>query len=150
MPDIADQIESQLSALASLIGGSSWGAKIGKPRIYMRTCRGRKIFFDFPDCPTGDPREMLGGESLKVYIDDCGQSPRWYASQRRLAIEAHWRHGLALSAAQAGDMPLAESIMDCDDDDWNADDVDTAAGHFLNGRTAQAAESLGLTATATA
>lgn len=54
-------IRQQLNELANLIEGSAWGADRGKPRIYMRSTRDRKIFFDFPDCPTGDADDVLGG-----------------------------------------------------------------------------------------
>lgn len=139
-------IRQQLNELANLIEGSAWGADRGKPRIYMRSTRDRKIFFDFPDCPTGDADDVLGGARFQCYIDDCGQHPRWYQSQRSLEIKSHRHEAIALAAAcypGSSGWELAEQIMEREHD-YSAKDIDDAASHLVNGRLVEAAEALGL------
>lgn len=139
-----ETVTNQLATAAEIIGGRPWGADKGKPRIYMpSSCRGRKVFFEFPDFPTGDPADQLGGAALKIFIDDCGQHANWYTSQRQKVVHRMYRPSLALSAIHAGDAGLAAEIMDRDDD-ITAEEIDAAGGHLINGRIAEARETLGL------
>jgi len=82
-------VAQQLAARSALIGGKPWGAAQGKPRIYMPSRRDCKVYFEFPDFPTGDETDLLGGACLKVLIDDCGQHPNWYKSQRAKLLAQH-------------------------------------------------------------
>jgi len=132
----------ELTNLASLVGGRAWGLDRQNPRIYLPASRGRKNYFFFPDYPTGDAEQPLGGAEFGVWIADCGQPGAWYASQRRLEISAHHRHGLAIQAAQASRWGIAEQIMECDE--IGDADVDLASGHLLNGRVDEAVAILGL------
>ena len=133
----------QLAARSSLIGGRPWGAAQGKPRIYMPSRRDCQVYFAFPDYPTGDEKDLLGGSCLKVFVDECGQHPNWYAAERKKLICSHYREGLALSALEQGDEDLARAIMDRDED-FDAAEVDAASGHMVNGRLAEARAALSL------
>lgn len=128
----------QLHAAATLIGGKPWGADRGMPRIYMRSSKDRKIYFDFPDFPTGDASDVLGGARLQCRIDDCGQHANWYRGQRAKIVESFQTHALALAAA-THDRALAEAIMD-HDGEFDDRDVDALSGHFSNGRIDAARE----------
>ena len=122
----------QLTAAAALIGGKAWGADKGKPRIYIQTRR-RDVtaYFSFPDATAAD----LGGAKLEVYIEDCGQTGAWYASQKEKIRSNLAPHGLVLIALRAGHAELAEQILDRS---WTADQIDQAADALLNGRVAEA------------
>ena len=143
--DLEEAAASQLEKLAELVRGRAGGVPQGKPRIYLRrgVARGRSVYFAFPDFPSGDAVAPLGGAALKIYIDDCAQTPRWYASQKRQEAVAAASASLALSAAAAGEWELAEKITACDAD-WTESEMDTAGRHLLNGRFREAAEALGL------
>lgn len=140
--ELIESTAKQLAEMAGLVSGRPWGADKGKPRIYLKSRKDMTVYFAFEDYPTGDDDDLLGGASLKVYIDDCGQSPKWYASQKRIVIQNRMQHGLALAAWSAGDRQLAEDIMDADD--FDGEQIDEASGHLANGRLAEARESLGL------
>ncbi len=124
-------IADQLTAAANLIAGKAWGADKGKPRIYIQTRR-RDVtaYFAFPDATAAD----LGGAQLQVYIEDCGQSGAWYASQRQQIRESMLGRSIALIALRAGHADLVEQILDRS---WTADQVDQAADALLNGRVAE-------------
>ncbi len=124
-------IADQLTAAAALIGGKAWGADKGKPRIYIQTRR-RDVtaYFSFPDADAAD----LGGARLEVYIEDCGQTGAWYASQKEKIRANLAPHGLVLIALRAGHAELAEQILDRS---WTADQIDQAADALLNGRVAE-------------
>jgi len=125
-------LADQLTAAAALIGGKAWGADKGKPRIYIQTRR-RDVtaYFSFPDATAAD----LGGAKLEVYIEDCGQTGAWYASQKEKIRSNLAPHGLVLIALRAGHAELAEQILDRS---WTADQIDQAADALLNGRVAEA------------
>ncbi len=51
--------------------------KGGKFRLYVDTGRrDAKVFLELDDAEAS-------GAALKVFIDDCGQAPAWYASQKK-------------------------------------------------------------------
>lgn len=136
-------VAQQLAALSSLVGGKPWGADKGKPRVYLATGRKDvKVYFEFPDFPTGDERDLLGGAAFKVFIDDCGQHPNWYKSQREKLLRSHYRESLAIQAF-ADDQDLARAIMQREEP-YTAAEVDDAGRHLANGRIAEARASLGL------
>jgi hypothetical protein len=143
-------IQQQLDLAAEIVGGKAWGCDKLKPRIYVGSRRDVKAFFDFsgsasytsPDQPA-DAVHCLGGAAFHVYIDDCGQHPNWYAAQKRKVVEANWKRGLAIDAfIGCDDEALAREIMELDD--VTAEQVNEAAGHFVNGRVAEARAALGL------
>lgn len=88
-----------------------------------------KIFYDFPDYVP----EYLGGAALKVFIDECGQSPKWYASQRKILMSAQTANGLALSALDNCSEELAKEILEFDDE-WEDDLINEIAHELINGR----------------
>lgn len=135
--------KKQLESWAAVIGGKAWGADKGKPRIYMPSFKDRKIYFAFDDFPTGDDLNLLGGAALKVFIDDCGQAPQWYASQRKREMTAVTTAALALEALDHGETDLAATIMDLDDTPGDAA-IDAFSDHITNGRLAEARQALGL------
>jgi len=142
-----DTISSTLEAAAELVGGRAWGAEKGRPRIYMRSARDRKVYFEFPDAAYSTGEDLvngattLGGPAFKVWIDDCGQHPNWYVSEKQQIMKAARTEALALMAFTDGDPELAEAIMDGEEiDDLEA--YDAAAGHITNGRFAEAREVL--------
>ena len=127
----------ELTKLAELIGGKAWGADKGKPRIYMRSSRDRKVFFMFPDAVDGDCG-CLGGAALKVYIDDCGQAGNWYKSQRQREMHGQRGNALALAAAcDGGDWELAEQLVEYGDD-FSDVEIDELASHLVNDRLYEA------------
>jgi hypothetical protein len=129
--------QAQLTEAAKLVGGRPWGADRGKPRIYLRSARDRKVFFEFPDYPTGDVDDVLGGAKLSVSIDDCGQHPNWYKGQRAKIIAGHACTAIAL--AVRSDIDLAEAILDCDGE-FDEDELDSLWSHAANGRLAEMRE----------
>lgn len=86
-------IKEKLDQLASVAGGRAWGASLGKPRVYLPSRKDISLYISFEDSAYSDHldecSEVVGiwGEKINCYINDCGQSPAWYASQRRLAID---------------------------------------------------------------
>ena len=134
---------AQLEKWAKFIGGCPWGADRGKPRIYMRSRKDIKIFFGFPDSPTGDESDLLGGATLVILIDECGQPPNWYAAQRRVMMRSQYRASLILAALHAGDEVLARDIADREGP-VTAAESDAASGELLNGRIVEARTVLGL------
>lgn len=143
-------VKEQLELAADIIGGNAWGIDKLKPRIYVKTRRDTKAYFDFADDASytspDDPADAvhgLGGAAFRVYIDDCGQHPNWYAGEKRKLVEANWLRSLALSAfIGCDDEQLAREIMEMDD--ITAAQVDEAAGHLVNGRITEARQALGL------
>jgi hypothetical protein len=117
-----------LEDLAATIGGKAW-IKGQMQRIYMPVHRkDAKVYFDFAD-------GIDGGAALKVWIDDCGQSPKWYASQRDMLRSRFAAEALALMAAQseagaAGAAKILELRAAL-----TAEAIDELAGHLTNGRT---------------
>ena len=134
--------EKQLADWAQAIGGKPWGLDLGKPRIYMRSAKDRKVFFSFPDFPTGDDSNPLGGAKANVYIDDCGQAGAWYRSQREREMRRLYRGSLALDALDQGEPGLAGEIMD--GGDIQAEALNAASKHLINGRIADARAELGM------
>ena len=129
-----------LKKIAIIIKGSAWGEDKKMPRIYFQSAKGRKVYFSFPDFDGSE----LGGARLNVFIDDCGQSSKWYASQKQIEISRRFAAVLALMAAQydeANGMAQADAIMD---EDFDASQVDEASSHFVNGRLAEAYTVLGI------
>lgn len=70
-------------AKAAGIEAAYW-EKGGKFRIYAKTGRrDAKVFLELDD-------PDATGAALKIFIDDCGQSPKWYASQRA-GLQDHFK-----------------------------------------------------------
>lgn len=141
-------IEQALNRMAEIVGGNAWGLDKGKPRIYMPLKRrDAKAYFDFADAAYSSAQQpingttTLGGAVLKIFIDDCGQAPQWYKSQREKLVSRFQREGLAIMAYEA-DESLAEAIMELDEID--DDQVNTVSGHLVNGRVAEARAALGM------
>jgi len=117
-----------LEDLAGIIGGKAW-AKGEMQRIYMPVHRRDvKAYFDFPE-------GVDSGASLKIWIDDCGQSANWYSSQRDMLRSRFAAESLALMAAQseagaAGAAKILELRAAL-----TAEVIDELAGHLTNGRT---------------
>lgn len=151
-------IAQQLEELAGIVRGNAWGADRMRPRIYFNVGRrDAKVFADFAEdavYPDDADSEVDGvatglfGHVIRVYLDDCGQSPKWYASQKRRLRESMFTEALAISAYTAGDRALAIDIMERGD--VTADELDDAAAHLINGRLAEARAALGLDAAVTA
>lgn len=144
-------VKAEIERLAKLIGGKAWGADRGKPRIYMPTRRDIKAYFEF-DTPETSPmictEDPLGGASLKIYIDDCGQAPNWYKSQKAKVRDRLVAASLALTAERAGDHELALDLIDREEmevEDIEDAVIDEASSHMQNDRLAEAREVLGLT-----
>jgi hypothetical protein len=129
MSDITQtSLQSRLDALARIVGGKSWGLDRGKPRIYLPSAKDRKIFISFEDFDGAE----LAGAKLQIFIDDCGQSPKWYSSQKRVEIKAFRHIFLAITMA-------------INDDDMERDDqINQAAHESANGRAEEAYEILGI------
>jgi hypothetical protein len=125
----------QLNSIADLVGGKPWGADRGKPRVYLNSRRDTKIHIEFPDATADD----LGGPRLVVHIDECGQTPAWYASQRRLAMEGKAQTVLA-AAAWRHDADLAEAIMVADE--MQPEQIDAVASMLANGRIDEARDAV--------
>jgi len=71
-----------LAVLAEMVEGKPW-AKAGRTRIYFATARGTTAYLNFD-----------GGWELKIFIDDCGQHPNWYKSQKAKLmseLETSWQ-----------------------------------------------------------
>ncbi|GMV72860.1 MAG: hypothetical protein AMXMBFR77_26970 [Phycisphaerales bacterium] len=137
--DLIQAVKAQLDRWAEITGGSAWGADRGMPRIYFGSRRDVRAFFDFPDFPTGDSEDLLGGARANVYVEDCGQHENWYKSQRAKVRASLQRPGLALCALHAGAEDLAREIM-ADDGDLDGALIDEVSSHLANGRLAEAAE----------
>lgn len=108
-----DQVQRQLEERADLVDGKPWGVAQGKPRIYLQSRRDAKVYVEFPDYPTGDETDLLGGAELKVFIEECGQHPNWYKAQRRKLVDhfAELMDRLAHLHAPAQEEPLhGESV----------------------------------------
>lgn len=61
---------------------ASYWEKGDKARIYAKAHRRDvKVFLELDDADAS-------GAALKIFIDDCGQSPKWYASQRAALQES--------------------------------------------------------------
>jgi len=133
-----ETVAQQLERAAEIVGGEPWGATTGKPRIYMPSRRDATIYFEFPD---SDGATYLGGACLKIFIDDCGQHPNWYAGQKRKIMASQRLAGLALCAFSEGDEELARAIAEADEIDEMAV-YEQAANHLVNGRFAEARETL--------
>jgi hypothetical protein len=132
-------IREHLETAADIVGGKAWGVDKLRPRIYMPSRRDMKVYFEFPDCTFTSPDDeanaitQLGGSSLKVFIDDCGQAPAWYDSQRRGVYKKHMMSSLALAAyTLCDDETLARQIIDAEElDDAIVGELDR---HIINGR----------------
>lgn len=136
-------IREQLERAAEIVGGKAWGLDKLKPRIYMPSRKDMKVYFEFPDCTyetpddTADAIKQLGGACLKVFIDDCGQSPSWYSSQKKLVMDRQQVASLALCAyTLCDDDDLACKIMELEE--IEDDTLNGAANHLVNGRAAEA------------
>jgi hypothetical protein len=137
------QVQRQLEERAALVGGKAWGVAQGKPRIYLRSRRDVKVYVDYPDYPTGDSNDLLGGPALRVLINECDQHSNWYASQREKLMRDHRGIFLALSIWSDGDPQLAAEIAEegIDVDDAT---LDAVANHSANGRFIEARQLLSL------
>lgn len=143
-------IKQTLEAMATLVGGRAWGLDKGKPRIYMPSSKDRKVFFDFTDAAFSSPEHLsdagatLGGATLCVGTDDCGQAPAWYESQKRIMmqLDSVRRASMAIMAFES-DEAFAAAIM-AKEDELTDDEIDAASSHLVNGRIAEAKEALGL------
>ena len=133
-------VNSQLNKAAEIVGGKAWGADKGKPRIYMSFRKDIKVSFQFNDFPNGDESDLLGGASLSIFIEDCGQHANWYAGQSKQVVARMQKPALALAALHAGDEQLARDIMDLDE--VTAEMTDGAGGHLTNGRIAEARQAI--------
>jgi len=128
-------ITEQLTVAAEIAGGKAWGADKGKPRIYMTSSRDRKVYIDFPDATADD----LGGAVVKVTVDDCGQSPKWYASQKQREIDGVREAFFAVTwYLFTGNVEEAEQIID---DELSVSDE--AASHIADGREPEARQAIG-------
>ena len=68
-------------AKAAGIDASFW-EKAGRCRIYAKLRRrDAKVFLELDDADAN-------GAALKIFIDECGQAPAWYASQKEKLREA--------------------------------------------------------------
>jgi hypothetical protein len=138
-------IEQKLNTLAELIGGKSWGLKdYGKPRIYMPSSRDRVIYFEFPDsCGQPDDHEdgvrTLGRAKFRVFVDECGQTEKWYASQENIAIVRNYGPALAIQAFDY-DPERAAGIMELDE--ITSEQAAAASHAFANGRPEEAWKAL--------
>jgi len=112
--ECAKNAKTQLNQAAKLIGGKPRGLERGAPQIYMKVRRDITVYYSFPDFPTGDADDLLGGAKLCVYIDDCGQAPKWYASQKAIVRRNQYGRSLALSALRAGMKTLALELVHSD------------------------------------
>ena len=112
----------------------------GKPRIYMKTRRDVTAFFYFPDYPSGDPDNLLGGAGLSVFIEECQQPAAWYTSQRQMIVESFYSEGLAIEAWDYS-RPLADKMMEYGE--FTAAQVDEISGHLVNGRVVEASDAIG-------
>ena len=139
-----ETIAQRLDRAAKLIGGKAWGADKLRSRIYMDAGRkDAKAFFEYPEASYTDAGQFadvvhsLGGHVFRVFIDDCGQAPKWYSGQKRKIMESFRRHALALLAFDEGAEDLAGEIMagDVVDDDEAYNEV---SNHLINGRAAEA------------
>lgn len=78
-----------IETLTALGYSAKWWAPTGKTldeagRVYFNLRRrDAKVYMTFDDASTCE------GSSLKVYIDDCGQKPAWYAAQRQQLMDLH-------------------------------------------------------------
>jgi hypothetical protein len=128
---------NELSKLADMINGKAWGADNGKPRIYMSSRKDMKVYFEFPDFDG----EELGGARLQILIDECGQSAKWYASQKALVMQRDEIRAASLAIMMAeDDIQAAKEIMDLDE---ISDEMVDSLGHMLvNGRYAEAAAAI--------
>jgi hypothetical protein len=145
MSDITQtSLQSRLDALARIVGGKSWGLDRGKPRIYLPSAKDRKIFISFEDFDGAE----LAGAKLQIFIDDCGQSPKWYSSQKRVEIKALRHIFLAITMAiNDEDMERglrAAAAIIALDEELSDDQINQAAHESANGRAEDAYEILGI------
>lgn len=139
-------VRDQLQKIAEITGGNAWGIDRGKPRVYLPSRRDIKTFISFEDAAFSSPDDAISvttglfGENLNCYIDDCGQSPNWYKSQRALAIEdARPLFDAAAWFLFSGNADEAKRFAD---EELNISDE--AASHMMNGREAEARAAVGL------
>lgn len=122
--------QDELNKLAEIIGGKPWGYQKNLPRIYMDAKRrDAKVFFAFPDWTFG----QLGGATLMVYVDDCGQSAQWYESQKQ-QIRDRFRNAFLALAAGVENLELAKRLMTIDSASFSETDFDTIGHALVNGR----------------
>lgn len=121
----ADKLEqltrTQLNEWAAVIHGTPHLSNTLVPSIEVETVEG-KTFFEFPDFPTGDDANVLGGARLRT-----GHT----LTRNTLYIRA-----LALAALNNSETDLAKAIMTLDVID--PDILDEAVRHLNNGRPAAA------------
>lgn len=118
-----------LENLAKLIGGNPWGESIDKPRIYMPSKH--RVFFSFPDYPTGEKSDPLGGAKFNVWIEGETIRAVIVAKQNQLYRD-HYKHSLALEAAR-WEWGLAEQIMRSETP-LDRTSVDVLSADLINGR----------------
>lgn len=108
------ELATRLAAAAEIVGGQAVVIN-ERPVIHLAA----DALAEFPDYPTGDEVDPLGGARL------TGPGAWRYAA-----------HGLALEAWRAGDPELARRIMAAGD--LSDAEVDALASHLANGRVAEA------------
>lgn len=139
-------ISEYLAKAAEIVGGKPWGLGLGRPRIYLDSRRDAKVFISFEDAAYGDAADEISatcglfGAKINCFIDDCGQSPNWYKSQKAKLLK-HARSAFdAVSWFEfTGNEEEAARIFE---DEFVIDDE--TAGHMVNGREAEARQTLGL------
>lgn len=140
-------IRQQLAKIAEITGGNAWGLDQGKPRVYLPSRRDIKLFLSFEDAAFSSPDQAADGVTsglfgckVNCFIDDCGQSPNWYKSQKAKAMEG---------ARAAFDAAFwFEHTGNTDESQRFADEEltisDEAASHLINGRETEARAAVGL------
>jgi hypothetical protein len=139
-------IRERLNTFAEITGGRAWGLEQGKPRVYLPSRRDIKLYIQFDDCAYHDPDQeetdasTIGGCSLHCYINSCGQSSKWYASQKAQAI-AGARSALdaAIWYDHTGDEETARRFVD-----EGLQLSDAAAHELANGRIDEARAIMGI------
>lgn len=138
-------ISEQLTQAAEIVGGKAWGLDRGKPRIYLPSRRDAKVYISFEDaayCHTDDVVSGtcgLFGAKLNCFIDDCGQSPNWYRSQKaQMLAGARAAFDAVTWFLFSGNADEAERFAD---GELQIDDE--AASHMINGREGQARAAIG-------
>lgn len=133
-------INEHLAALAAIVDAKPWGAAQFKPRLYLRSRKDITLFISFEDaCYTSPDEEVtaifcLAGCKLHCFIDECGQSPKWYASQRRIAMEnARPAFDAVMWALHTDNLAEAEEIFENE-----IEITDEIANHLINGRIDEA------------
>lgn len=140
-------IQERLEQIAELTSGKAWGLAQGKPRVYLRSRKDIKLFITFEDSAYSSPDQEcdnaitgLFGAKMNCFIDECGQSPKWYASQKQIAIDAARPAFNAVCWLEHFDN-LEEATRIIENE---IEITDEAANHMINGRHQEAKAAIGL------